>query len=86
MANHKSALKRNKQTIVRQQRNRSQRTRIKNVIKAVDEQIAAGNAQEAGNALLAAQSVIDKGAASGIIHKNKAARKISRLARKIAAL
>jgi len=86
LANHKSALKRNKQNIVRQQRNRSERTRIKNVIKAVDEQITAGNQQEANKALLAAQSVIDKGAASGIIHKNKASRKLSRLARKIAAL
>ncbi len=81
MANHKSALKRAKQNLDRQMRNRSIKTRIKKVVKetrlAADEttkEVAAGK-------LTAAQSAIDKAAKKGVIHKRTAARKISRLSR-----
>ncbi len=81
MANHKSAIKRARQNEVRRLRNKSYKTRVKNVSKAV--RIAAGknSAEEAAEALKKAVSVIQKTASKGVIHKNKAARKISRLSR-----
>ena len=81
MANHKSALKRAGQNEVRRQRNRSVKTRIKTVVK--DVRTAAGeNAAEASpDKFKIAQSVIDKAAKKGVLHKRTAARKISRLAK-----
>ena len=81
MANHKSALKRARQNIDRRTRNRAAKTRIRNVVKdvqsAVDE-----NAKEAALAKLnSAKSIIDDTAAKGIIHKNTAARRVSRLSK-----
>ncbi len=86
MANHKSALKRAKQNLVKQMRNRSIRTRIKNIVKQVNDALEAGSAPEAQSVLNKAKAIIDKGAAQGVIHKNTASRKISRLAKKVAAL
>ncbi len=80
MANHKSALKRARQNVVRRTRNRSNRTRVKNVVK--DVRLAAkGNAENIQERLDVAQSVIDKAAKKGAIHKRTAARKVSRLTR-----
>ncbi|MBF0572226.1 MAG: 30S ribosomal protein S20 [Desulfamplus sp.] len=80
MANHKSAIKRAKQNEVRRLRNRStrsaMRTAIKKVYVAKDE--AAENTVEV---FRTAQSVIAKAAKKGILHKNTAARKTSRLAK-----
>ena len=86
MANHKSALKRARQNINRRTRNQSAKTRIKNVVKdvqtAVDE-----NAKEAAlEKLNIAKSVIDDTASKGIIHKNTAARRISRLTNRVNAI
>lgn len=86
MANHKSALKRARQNINRRTRNRSAKTRIKNVVKdvqtAVDE-----NAKEAAlEKLNTAKSVIDDTASKGIIHKNTAARRVSRLTKRVNAI
>ncbi len=86
MANHKSALKRAGQNETRQMRNRISKTRMKNMVKKVKEAIEARSPQDAKAALLKAQSVIDKVAAKGVIHKNTAARKISRLTKKISGL
>jgi len=63
--------------------NRSRKTRIKNVIKKVLAAVQGGNPEDAANSLNEAKSVIQKGAAKGVLHKNSAARKISRLARKV---
>ena len=80
MANHKSALKRARQNVVRRTRNRSNRTRVKNVVK--DVRLAAkGSAEDIQERLDVAQSVIDKAAKKGAIHKRTAARKVSRLTR-----
>lgn len=81
MANHKSALKRAKQNLDRQIRNRSTKTRIKKVVK--DVRLAATEKTKDGVAekLTVAQSSIDKAAKKGVIHKKTAARKISRLSR-----
>lgn len=86
MANIKSAKKRAKQTIVRNQRNNSHRsqlrTAVKKVLKALESNDAAG-AQEAFNS---AQPLLDRFSARGLIHKNKAARHKSRLSARIKAL
>ena len=82
MANHKSALKRAVQNTQRRQRNKTVQTRVKNVVKDVA-QAAADNAEDAGQRLNAAKSVIDKAVKRGVLHQRTAARKISRLAKKV---
>lgn len=83
MANHKSALKRVRQNKLRQLRNRSAKTRIKNVVKAFAEKVGQNAFESASTALSAAQAVIAGSAGKGVIHRNKASRKISRLARQL---
>lgn len=63
-------------------RNYSVRSAIKTSTRKVEEAVNTGKADEAKNLLINAVSVIDKAAAKGVIHKNAAARKKSRLARK----
>ena len=81
MANHKSALKRARQSEKKRLRNKAVKTRIKKVVTNVRE--AAG--EKSGEAALAnlniAKSIIDKGAKKGVVHKKTAARKISRLSK-----
>ena len=86
MANHKSAIKRAKQSELRRIRNRSRRTRMKHIIKGLEEALAAHNPELATSRLQEAVSVIDKTACKGVIHRNHAARKISRLTHKVNAL
>lgn len=83
MANHKSAIKKMRQDEVRRLRNKAYRTRYKTVVKAVETAIKQGNIDAAKEAFQAAVSMIDRIASKGVIHKNKAARKKSRLAKKI---
>jgi small subunit ribosomal protein S20 len=86
MANHKSAVKRHKQSLARAARNRAARTRVKSVVKEVRSGIQSGD-KEAGLRLLGkAASVLDKSAGKGAIHRKKAARKISRLHRAVNAM
>ncbi len=82
MANHKSAAKRAKQNEVRHMRNKSTRSSMKTAVKKV---IAAqeSKAEDTAELLKGAQSLIAKAAKKGIIHKNTASRKISRLARRV---
>ncbi len=86
MANHKSAIKRAKQSEARRIRNRSRRTRMKHVIRSLEEAVASRNVDEAQSRLKEAISVIDRTASKGVIHKNHASRRISRLTRKVNAL
>lgn len=79
MANHKSAEKRIRQTIKRTERNRYYRTRIKNIIKAVRESVAANDVPKAQEALKIANKELHKFVSKGIIKKNTAARRVSRL-------
>ena len=81
MANHKSAIKRHKQSLKKAARNRSARTRVKNAIKAVRAAVLAKDAEKASAAFVTATSVLDKTAGKGVIHWKNAARKISRLAK-----
>lgn len=83
MANHKSALKRHKQSLKRASRNRAARTRVKNAVKQVRVALQGNDKAQAGEALVAATSVLSKAAGKGALHWKKAARKISRLARAV---
>ena len=86
MANHKSAIKRHKQSLARNARNRTNRTRAKNAAKAVREHILAQDKEQALQQLRLASAVLDKAAGKGAIHWKKAARKISRMQRAINAI
>jgi len=79
MAHHKSALKRIRQTAKRTARNRFYRTRIKNISKAVREAVAAGDKEKALEALKLANREFHKYVSKGVLKKNTAARKVSRL-------
>lgn len=83
MANHKSAVKRAKQNEARRLRNRMRKTRMKNVIKDVQEAISSNSTELVMERLRQAVSTIDRTAGKGVIHKNNAARKISRLTRRV---
>ncbi len=83
MANHKSAIKRHKQSIKRNARNRSVRTHIKNVVKEVRTGVQNADKQAAQESLVHAMSELDKSASKGVIHWKKAARKISRLTKAV---
>jgi len=80
LANHKSALKRASQNEQRRIRNKTTKTKVKNIVK--DVRLAAGkeSSETVLNKLNQAQSIIDKAAKKGVIHKKTASRKISRLA------
>jgi small subunit ribosomal protein S20 len=81
MANHKSALKRARQTVKRTERNRFYKTRIKNITRAVREAVASGDQTKAAEALKVANQNFHKYVSKGILKKNTAARKVSRLAK-----
>ena len=83
MATHKSAIKRAKQNKDRNLRNKSSRTRVKNVIKNVRAAIEENSAEKAQTALASAIPVIDKAAQKGAVHRNTASRKISRLTKQV---
>ena len=86
MANHKSALKRIRQTEKRTERNRFYRTRLKNIVKAVRSAIDAGNKEEAEAAFKVANQQIHKFVSKGFLKKETAARKVSRLNQAVNAL
>jgi len=79
LANHKSAIKRHKQSLKANARNKAVKTRIKKVVKGVEQAIAQSDSQQAAERLHTATSVLDRAAQKKVIHKRKAARKISRL-------
>ena len=79
MANHKSALKRIRQTVKRRARNRHVITTMRTQIKRVRAAIESGNADEAQSLLGAATKALAKAASKGVIHRKQASRKISRL-------
>ena len=86
MANSPSAKKRVRQSERRTEINRDRRSRIRTSIKKVEETISSGDKSAAQADLKAAQPEIMRGAAKGIVHKNTASRKISRLSARIKAL
>lgn len=84
MANHKSALKRNRQSLERRARNRANKSRMKTAIKSIDTAInEAKSAEKAQQALVAAIPEICRAAVKGTIHKRNASRKVSRLTKRV---
>ena len=86
MANTPQAKKRIRRNATRQTINHSRVSRIRTFIKAVESAIESGKKKEAAEALKAVQPEMARGVARGIIHKNTAARKISRLSKRVASL
>jgi small subunit ribosomal protein S20 len=85
VANIKSQIKRNKQNEVRRLRNKAVRTELRTRVKNAETAAATG-AENSAEAATAAIKRIDKAAAKGVIHKNAAARRKSRLAKRLARL
>ena len=79
MANHKSAIKRIKQTAKRTERNKHERSTLRTFIKRVREAVASKDQAAAQAALSVAIPVIDGAATKGIIHAANASRNVSRL-------
>lgn len=86
MANIKSAIKRIRTSETRRQNNKSRISRVRTFIKKVETALQAGDATEAKTALQALQPEIQRSAAKGAMHKNTAARTISRLSGHVKAL
>ena len=86
MANIKSAKKRAKQAIVRNARNGSQRSMLRTAVKKVLKALGENDAASAQTAFTAAQPILDRFSARGLIHKTTAARHKSRLNARIKAL
>jgi len=81
LANHKSAIKRARQNEKRRLRNKSSKTRIKNIVKGVRQTVSEKSNEAALAELDIAKSIIDNAAKKGVIHRKTASRKISRLSR-----
>lgn len=79
MANHKSALKRVRQTKVKTERNRFYKTRIKNLVRKFSEAIEAKNEEESKQAFKNINKSFHKFVSKGIFKKNTASRKVSNL-------
>jgi small subunit ribosomal protein S20 len=86
MANSPQARKRIRQAARRTEINTARRSRMRTFIRKVEEAIASGDSDAAKTALQAAQPEIMRSAVKGIIHKNTASRKVSRLTARVKAL
>jgi small subunit ribosomal protein S20 len=86
MANTKSAKKAARQTLRRTEVNKARRSRMRTSVRRVEEAIAAGNQVAAIEAMKMAEPELVRAAQKGVVHKNAAARKVSRLVRRIRTL
>jgi small subunit ribosomal protein S20 len=86
LANIKSAIKRNKQNEKRRLRNRIFRGRARTAVKKARLEIAGGDPESARTVAVEAISALDKAAQKGVLHRNNAARRKSRLMRRLAML
>ena len=86
MANTSSARKATRQIARRTMVNKSRRSRLRTAVVKIEEAIATGDRTSAQAALKDAEPVIMRAAQKGIIHKNAASRKVSRLAHRVAKL
>jgi small subunit ribosomal protein S20 len=86
MANTPQARKRIRRNERRAEINGNRVSRIRSFVKKVEAAIAGGDKQAAQDALSAAQPELARGVARGVVHKNTASRKFSRLTKRVAAL
>jgi small subunit ribosomal protein S20 len=78
-----SAIKRARQAVKRNLRNRTIRSTVKTILKKVESFIASGNREDVGKALIEATKTLNKAASKGVIKKNTASRNISRFTKKV---
>jgi small subunit ribosomal protein S20 len=83
MANIKSQIKRNRQNEARRVRNKSVRSRLKTLGKRLTDAVEGGDREAAEEEYRVASQALDKAAAKGVIHKNKAANQKARLAKRL---
>jgi len=86
MANSPSSKKRARQTERRTEVNKARRSRMRTYVRKVEEALSAGDKAAAAEALRLAQPEIMRSVSKGILHKNTASRKVSRLAGRVNAL
>ncbi|MBN9079016.1 MAG: 30S ribosomal protein S20 [Rhizobiales bacterium 65-79] len=86
MANTSSAKKATRKLERRTAVNKVRRSRMRGYVRKVEEAIAAGDKATAQAALVAAQPELMRAATKGVLHRNTASRKVSRLARRVKAL
>jgi small subunit ribosomal protein S20 len=80
VAQHRSALKRHRQSEKRRVRNRGVRTRLRHLVRAVRSAVSANDATAATTSFAQAARALDKAVTKGVLHRNSAARKIAWLA------
>ena len=83
MANHKSAAKAHHKSVEKKNRNSSILSKIKTFIKNVEAMLSCGDSKGAAEAARKAESVIMRGVSKGALKKNTAARKVSKLTKKV---
>ena len=86
MANTPQAKKRIRRNASRAAINHARISRIRTFVKQVESALAAGNKTQAAEALKMAQPELMRGVSRGVLHKNTASRKLSRLSKRVAAL
>ena len=86
MANTPSARRAARNIARRTEINKGRRTKLRTFVRKVEEAIAAGNREQAIAALKAAEPVIMRSAQKGVVHRNAASRKVSRLNHRVAKL
>ena len=86
MANTAQSKKRARQADARYAVNKARRSRIRTFLRKVEEAIASGDQTAAAEALKSAQPELARGVTKGVLHKNTASRKVSRLAARVKAL
>jgi small subunit ribosomal protein S20 len=86
MANTSSAKKATRVIARRTEVNKSRRSRMRNFVRKVEEAIASGDQSAAAAALKAAEPEMMRAAQKGVVHKNSASRKVSRLSAQVAKL
>jgi len=83
LANHKSALKRARQSQVARLRNMARKSKAKNAVKELQSALSDGNPEKTKATFSKTVSTLQKTASKGVLHRNKTSRKISRLARAV---
>ncbi|HHZ08791.1 MAG TPA: 30S ribosomal protein S20 [Rhizobiales bacterium] len=86
MANTSSAKKATRKIARRTEVNKSRRSRVRSFVRKVEEALASGDKAAAAAAFSAAQPELMRAATKGVLHKNTASRKVSRLAQRLKAL
>ncbi|MEM0898861.1 MAG: 30S ribosomal protein S20 [Pseudomonadota bacterium] len=86
MANTRSAKKATRKIAKRTEVNKTRRSRVRSSVRKVEEAISSGDQAAAKSALTAAQPELMRAASRGVLHKNTASRKISRLASRVKAI